>query len=95
MNWTAIEGDDRGAVKLYALSTCGWCRKTKAYLDELQVAYQYRYVDMLTGSEREEAISEMARWNPARSYPTLVVDEEKAVVGFKPDKIKEALGNGG
>jgi len=94
MDWTEVQGEDRGALKLYAISTCGWCRKTKALLDELGVEYQYRYVDMLSGDEREEVIEEVARWNPARSFPTIVLDGEKAIVGYKADKIREALGYG-
>ena len=29
---THVEGTNGHDVKLYALSTCGWCRKTKALL---------------------------------------------------------------
>jgi|GEM_PF-3996188 len=44
MRTEQVGGEDRGDVLLYALSTCGWCRKTKALLKELGV--QYRYVDV-------------------------------------------------
>ena len=94
MDWTDVQGENRGVVRLYALSTCGWCRKTKALLDELGVEYQYRYVDMLSGDEREQMIEEVASWNPARSFPTIVLGGEKVIVGYKSDRIKEALGYG-
>ena len=79
-------------VVLYALSTCGWCRRAKALLDENDVEYEVIYVDELEGEERNAVVSEVAKWNPRRSFPTLVVDDRVSVAGFKPEQIKEALG---
>ncbi|MDD5684459.1 MAG: glutaredoxin family protein, partial [Methanoregulaceae archaeon] len=31
---THIDGEDKGKVVLFALSTCGWCAKTKELLAE-------------------------------------------------------------
>jgi glutaredoxin-like protein NrdH len=80
------------SVKLYALSTCGWCRKAKSFLDENGVAYELTYVDLLEGEAREQVIQEVAKWNPRRSFPTIVIDDAKSVAGFKPELLKEALG---
>ncbi len=30
-----VPGKNEGKFMLYALSTCGWCRKTKSFLDKL------------------------------------------------------------
>jgi glutaredoxin len=76
---------------LYALSTCGWCRKTKQLLDELGVEYNYEYVDKLQGEEREEAMRKIKAWNPSCSFPTVVLDDEKCIVGYREDEIREAL----
>jgi glutaredoxin-like protein NrdH len=78
-------------LKLYALSTCIWCRKTEKHLDELGYKYEVHYVDKLSGQEREEAMKEVAKFNPSRSFPTLIIDGHKVVVGFKPDEIRSAL----
>jgi glutaredoxin-like protein NrdH len=78
-------------VVLYALSTCGWCRRTKRLLDEHDVEYELIYVDHLEGDAREAAVTEVAKWNPRRSFPTLVVDDRVSVAGFKPEQIKEVL----
>jgi glutaredoxin len=48
-------------------------------------------VDLLEGESRREALQEMDRWNPRRSFPTIVINN-KCIVGFKEDEIKEALG---
>lgn len=92
MNIQRIDGQDKGQVFLYALSTCGWCKKTKAYLNEQVVAYSYVDVDLEQGEEREKALEEVRRWNPSTSFPTVVINNSTCVVGFQPDKLKEALG---
>jgi glutaredoxin len=78
-------------VVLYALSTCGWCRRAKKLLDENDVEYELIYVDHLEGDEKDAAVSEVTKWNPRRSFPTLVVDDRVGIAGFKPEQIKEAL----
>ncbi|UCC75876.1 MAG: glutaredoxin family protein [Anaerolineales bacterium] len=92
MDWIQVEGENRGDVTLYALSTCGWCKKTKRFLDDLGVAYRYKDVDMAFGSEREELLDAVRNWNPLCSFPTIVVNDQ-CIIGFKPEKIKEALGS--
>lgn len=81
--------NDKHHILLYTLSTCGWCRKTKALLRELGVAYDYVDVDVQQGGDRELAKQEVLRWNPACSFPTIVIDGKECVVGFQEDKLRE------
>ena len=53
MNFIHQEGDHRGKVLLFTLSTCVWCRKTKRLLEELKVAYDYIDVDLLEENEQQ------------------------------------------
>ena len=76
---------------LYALSTCVWCKKTRKFLEGLGVEYNYVYVDQLDEDDRNKTIEEIEKWNPRCSFPTLVFNDEKCVVGYKEDEIKEAL----
>lgn len=85
-------GIDRGRLLLYALSTCVWCGRTKKLLRDLGVAFEYIDVDLLSGDDRLAALTEMERWNPDQSFPTLVVDGRAAVTGFDERRIREALG---
>lgn len=85
-------GLDKGRLMLYALSTCVWCGRTKRLLDSLGVAYDFIDVDLLEGAEREEVVAAVGVWNPARSFPTLVINGRQAVVGFDEARIREALG---
>jgi glutaredoxin len=83
---------DAKHVMFYGLSTCVWCKRTRKLLEENDVAFEFIYVDLLKGKERREAIDQVREWNQAGSFPTLVVNGERCVVGYKPDEIKEALG---
>ena len=56
------------------------------------MAFDYVYVDLLKGQEREEAVTQIRRRNPATSFPTILIDDSRCVVGYKPEKLKEALG---
>ena len=87
-----VDGDNKGKIMLYALSTCGWCKKTKELLNDLGVAYSFVYVDILEGNEKENTVDEVKKWNPRCSFPTLVINDRECIVGFKEEQIKEALG---
>jgi len=36
-------------------------------------------------------MAEMDRWNPRRTFPTVVVDDSEVVVGYKEDRLREVL----
>ena len=91
MEMNHVEGGDHGDVTLFTLSTCIWCKKVKALLKELDVAYHYVDVDLLKAPEKESALAELKRFNPLCSFPSLVVNGSACIVGFDEAKIKEAL----
>ena len=78
-------------VKLYSLSTCSHCKSTKKLLSECVVKYEFVDVDLLEGDERKEIIEDIKRLNPRCSFPTIIIGEQ-VIVGYKEDKIREALG---
>lgn len=89
-----VDGKDEGRVMLYTLSTCVWCKKTKALLQELGVGYDYIDVDTLSGEEEDQVVAEIKKHNPACSFPTMIIDGKKCIIGFKESEIREALGSG-
>jgi glutaredoxin-like protein NrdH len=91
MELVHVPGENRGRVMLYALSTCGWCARTKDLLTDLGVEFSYLYVDLLQGEERDRVVREVERWNPRLSFPTVVINDAKVVVGYQESEIREAL----
>jgi glutaredoxin len=86
-----VAGKKKGKIMLYALSTCGWCKKTKALLNELGVEYDYTDVDLLKGDEQAATVKEIIKFNPESNFPTIVINSQKCIVGFKENDIREAL----
>ncbi|MBS3814981.1 MAG: glutaredoxin family protein [Hadesarchaea archaeon] len=88
-----VEGSkDDHKVKLYALSTCPWCKKTKKLLESLDVQYYYIDLDTATEEKKNEVRDELLELNPSGNVPTIIIDEgDEIIVGFKEEKIKEIL----
>lgn len=91
MPWEHVNGENKGKIVLYALSTCQWCRKTRELLQDLKVDFSYIYVDLLAGEERETIIEEVKKYNAQLSFPTIVLDDDKTIVGFNEETIRETL----
>ena len=91
MEYEHVDGKDKGKIVLYALSTCVWCRRTKKLLGELGVAYDFVFIDQKSATEREAYKDEIRKHNPRCSYPTLVLNDERCIVGFQDTEIREAL----
>jgi glutaredoxin len=89
-----VPGNNRAhKVQIYTLSTCGWCKKTKALLKSLDVEYEYEDIDLLYGEEAERVRNEMRKYNPRISTPTIVIDDGKEVViGHDEEKVRRVLG---
>lgn len=78
-------------VKLYALSTCGHCKDTKAFLGQCGVNYDCVDVDKLDEAEKKKVLEELVRISKDCAFPTLIIGD-KVVVGFKKEEIKKLLG---
>ncbi len=83
---------NRHHVLFYGLSTCIWCKRTRQFLESNDIAFDFVYVDLLRGAEREAAVEQVRRWNPSVSFPTLVIDGRRCIIGYRPEEIQEALG---
>jgi glutaredoxin len=87
-----VKGKNCGKIIIYALSTCGWCKRTKELLSNLGVEYGYVDVDLLSDEDRKKAADEILKWNPRGSYPTIVINDKECVVGFDEAKLKKTAG---
>jgi len=93
MEKTKVPGKNKThKVLMYAISTCAWCKKTKKFLVDMDVEYEYIDMDLCSEEDRQKIRDDIRRRGGALSYPTLIVDDKKIITGYSPDEIKEALG---
>jgi len=78
------------SVKVWALSTCPYCRMTRKWLDEQGVDYDVVEVDKLDGKERDDTIAEVKGLTGGTSFPVVKVDDE-VIVGFNKVRLQEIL----
>ncbi|GHV56607.1 hypothetical protein FACS189460_1690 [Deltaproteobacteria bacterium] len=65
-------GPGRNRLFLFTLSTCAHCRAAKKLLAGLKEPFDYVDVDLLPAPEMEQALAEVARYNPGQSFPTVL-----------------------
>jgi glutaredoxin-like YruB-family protein len=74
------------SVTVYSTSTCPFCIRAKQFLKDNKI--QFEDIDV---SENEEKAQEMIKKSGQMGVPVLEIDD-KIIVGFDKDKIKETLG---
>ena len=93
MDRVKIEGTKKEHhVLLYALSTCGWCKMTKAFLKENNIEFEYIDVDKLESSDRDIVNKDIKNHGGRLAFPTLIIDDKTLITGLKRDEISQALG---
>ena len=79
-------------VKIFTLSTCGWCKKTKELLKENEIAHEYLDLDKCSREDQKAAVEHLKSKNLPVAFPVIMIDDDKVIQGFKKDDILEALG---
>ncbi len=93
-SFTRVEGSksDKDLVFL-GLSTCGFCKRAKQFLNDGGWSYSYVDIDKM---EREERLSlkddVKTRFSKDLLYPFLIIDDTEFLKGFKKDQWEEKLG---
>ena len=78
-------------VFLYALSTCPWCRKTKQFLKDNKIAFDYVDYDLANEEKQEKIMEELSTMNATSGFPVVVIGKN-VVVGYNPEKYAALLG---
>ena len=80
-----------GKIKVFALSTCPYCGRTKKFLDEHSVDYESVDVDLLEGEAQDKVLREVEDMTGRQSFPVVVTDAG-VIVGHDEAKLRKALG---
>jgi glutaredoxin-like protein NrdH len=81
---------DKPRIKLYTLSTCSHCNRTKKFFKENGIEMEFIDVDLLSGAEREHVMDEVKKFNPDCSFPTICIGDH-VIIGYNEEKLKKAL----
>jgi glutaredoxin len=81
-------------VKIYALSTCGFCARALKYLRENSISFRFVYVDQLPYEVKDRVKSNLKEtYNQSVAFPFMVVDEntdtQKVIVGFLREEYEQ------
>ncbi|MFH2112095.1 MAG: glutaredoxin family protein [Candidatus Bathyarchaeota archaeon] len=92
MNFTKVDGGNKEhSVRIIALSTCGWCRQLKKFLQEQGIAYEYVDVDLCSRDEKREITMFLKEHNLPLTFPLTIVDESTFISGYRPEEFSKAL----
>jgi glutaredoxin-like protein NrdH len=92
MNISRVIGTNtKHKVLVYALSTCVWCKMTKQYLKDNNIAFEYVDVDLAAEEDKDKIRKNIQDLGGPLSYPTTIVDDKKVVTGFRKDLLKKEL----
>ena len=92
MQTTRVPGrNNKHKVLMYAISTCAWCKRTKNFLRDNNIEYEYVDIDLCGREDREEIRKDILSRGGRLSYPTIIIDNKSLITGFQEDKIREAL----
>jgi glutaredoxin-like protein NrdH len=92
MGLSKVSGkNNKHKVLVYALSTCVWCKMTKQFLKDNDIEFEYVDVDLCSDEDKQKIRRHIQSKGGSLSYPTIIIDNNMLITGFRKDKLKEAL----
>jgi ferredoxin-thioredoxin reductase catalytic subunit/glutaredoxin len=91
MRFSIVEGEDRGDVKLYTLSSCAWCGKVKDLLNRLGVTYRFVDTDLLEEKEQDEVVEFLDSITEQWGFPVLLIHKKYMLCGYKEQATRKLL----
>jgi glutaredoxin-like protein NrdH len=83
--------NNKHKVFVYALSTCAWCKKTKKYLKDKGIEFEFVDVDLCDKEDLEQIKKDISKHGLPMSFPIVIVDDKNHIVGFREEKLDEAF----
>ena len=83
--------NNKHKVLMYAISTCGWCKRAKQFLKDYDVEFEYVDVDLCSMADKQKIRQDIQNRGGILAYPTLIIDNKTLLTGAPQDKLKEAL----
>jgi len=92
--YTDVSGErTTPALTVYALSTCGFCKRAMSFLGAHKFAYRFIHVDALSLETKTEAKRELKeRYHADVAFPFMTIDGKDHLVGFIEADWRATLG---
>ena len=84
--------NNKHKVLMYAISTCGWCKRAKQFLKDNDVEFDYVDVDLCSLADKQKIRQDIQGRGGMLAYPTLIIDDNMLLTGAPQDKLREVLG---
>ena len=93
LDYTSESGSiEKNNITVYALSTCGFCRRGLQFLRDNSIKFKYVYVDKLEPEVKNKVKDELnEKYKERVVFPFLVLNEQKVLLGFVEDEWKASL----
>jgi len=80
-------------ITVYALSTCGFCKRSMAFLEANGYAYRFIYLDKIPLDHKTEVKKELKeKFKTDIAFPFVTVGDSDYLVGFIEVDWKKTLG---
>lgn len=83
--------NNKHKVLMYAISTCGWCKRTKKMLNDMNVEYEYVDIDLSSWEDRQKIRQDILSRGGRLLYPTIIIDNKTLLTNPPESKLREAL----
>lgn len=80
-------------VKMYALSTCLWCKRTKKFFEDRKIPFECVEYDKVDEAEQERIMAKIREKGGRGSFPYVCIGSD-AVQGYLPEEFERLLGCG-
>jgi len=80
-------------LRLYALSTCAFCRRAIEFLKSHGLAFEYIYLDKIDVEVKRALKAELKeQYQNLPVFPVLTISDKQAISGFREGDYLKALG---
>lgn len=94
LQYTHVQGKKtEPLVTVYALSTCGFCKRSMSFLEANGFAYRFIYLDSIPVETKNEAKRELKeKYKADVAFPFATIGDSGHLVGFIEVDWKRTLG---
>ena len=83
---------NKGDIKVFALSTCAFCKKALNYLREKSITFSFIYIDELAPEIKQKVKNDLReKYKKEVAFPFLILNDTIVIVGFKENEYKKHL----